>query len=358
MTTAVARRNQPMQVEIHRSIDSLAPEWDALADRVGAPPWLRPGWMAAWWKAFGRGKLEIVTLRGDGELAALAPLRRHTGGIRSASNWHSPGYGFLVEDGAGHELAAAIFGPRPRSVSVKFVEPADAAFQECLSAARRAGYLLLERTLERSPYLELSGSWADFEAGISAKLRRDLRRRERRLAEAGEVAFEVTDGAEKLDELFAEGARVEAAGWKGKRGTAIASNATTRGFYEDVARWAAARGTLRFAFLRAGGRAIAFDFCFEENGVHYLLKTGYEEEFARYAPGKLLRLHMLRRAYEHGLRRYDFLGDDADWKSELAGALSDRLELHAFRPDLAGRLEWAAFTHGRPLVLRLLRRGA
>ena len=38
----------------------LAEEWDGLADRVGAAPWTRPGWVAAWWRAFGSGRLQIV----------------------------------------------------------------------------------------------------------------------------------------------------------------------------------------------------------------------------------------------------------------------------------------------------------
>src|SRR5438067_789092 len=29
-------------------------EWDALADRVAAPPFLRPGWIAAWCRAYAR----------------------------------------------------------------------------------------------------------------------------------------------------------------------------------------------------------------------------------------------------------------------------------------------------------------
>ena len=44
--------------------EEIFDEWDALADRVAATPFMRPGWIAAWWRAFGSGKLEVLTARG------------------------------------------------------------------------------------------------------------------------------------------------------------------------------------------------------------------------------------------------------------------------------------------------------
>jgi CelD/BcsL family acetyltransferase involved in cellulose biosynthesis len=49
-------------------IERHSERWDALADRAGAAPFLRPGWIAAWWRAFGRGRLEILTAGSGGRL--------------------------------------------------------------------------------------------------------------------------------------------------------------------------------------------------------------------------------------------------------------------------------------------------
>src|SRR5438105_12628854 len=46
-------------LDVKDEIEPLAREWDDLADRVSAPPFLRSGWTAAWWLAFGRGHLEV-----------------------------------------------------------------------------------------------------------------------------------------------------------------------------------------------------------------------------------------------------------------------------------------------------------
>ena len=47
----------------------------------------------------------------------------------------------------------------------------------------------------------------------------------RLLAAEGRLSFEVEEGGERLDELLGEGFRVEAAGWKGLEGPAIAASA-------------------------------------------------------------------------------------------------------------------------------------
>jgi CelD/BcsL family acetyltransferase involved in cellulose biosynthesis len=183
---------------------------------------------------------------------------------------------------------------------------------------------------------------------------RELRRRRRRLGEQGAVALEVVDGRDRLDELLDDGLRVEALGWKGARGTAIASHRATRQFYRDVAHWAAARGWLRLAFLRLDGRAIAFDYAIEDGQVHYLLKTGYDPAYRAFAPGLQIREEMLARAFAGGLSRYEFLGDAADWKLEWANRARELELVQGFARSLPGAVDWAAFAFGRPLAKRAL----
>jgi len=178
--------------------------------------------------------------------------------------------------------------------------------------------------------------------------------RRRKLEQRGEVTFEVSDGRERLDALLDEGFAVEAAGWKGTAGTAIASTAETERFYRGVAKWAAARGWLRLGFLRLGRRALAFDFAVEHAGVHSLLKTGFDPEFSRFGTGVILRYEMIARAFAEGLRCYDFLGDEAEWKLNWTTTVRERLRVQAFAPSIAGRAEWAAFAYGRPAAKRVL----
>lgn len=337
-----------------RDLTTLAQEWDDLVDRsADRSPWQRPGWALAWWRAFGRGSLRIWTMRRNGRLVALAPLAHAGGGLRSPTNYHSPAFGIVAEDDAtARSLLDEVLGSGPRQLCLRFVPRQGATAAAALAAATHHGYRVLERTLERSPYIDTTGDWKTYLAGLDGKLRRELRRRRRKLEERGRVELTVGDGREHLDRLLAECFRVEALGTKGRRGTAIASDPSTSGFYRDVARWAAGRGILRVARLRLDGRAVAVDLALEEGGRHHLLKTGYDPALRTLAPGLLLRAGMIERAFATGLRSYEFLGADEPWKLEWTAATRELLDLRAFRATPAGVAGWLVTARLRPLAVR------
>jgi CelD/BcsL family acetyltransferase involved in cellulose biosynthesis len=157
-----------------------------------------------------------------------------------------------------------------------------------------------------------------------------------------------------LDQRLADALAIEQSGWKAARGTAISSRPQTQRFYTEVARWAAERDWLRLVFLRLDGRPIAFHFAIEERGVYYALKGGFDPAFHRFSPGQLLIRATLERAFTRGLRRYELLGGDDDYKLRWATGTQERLLFQAFAPTLAGLVDWAVFAHARPRLKRVL----
>jgi CelD/BcsL family acetyltransferase involved in cellulose biosynthesis len=308
----------------------------------------------AWWHAFGRGPLALATARRDGRLVAALPFVRRGHVLSSASNWHTPETGVLA---VGREEAAAlgrsIAEHRVRRVSLAFLDRLDervAAFRDAIDAA---GYRTLERTLLQSPVLELTGDWPQFEAALRSSQRSELRRLRRRLEESGAVVFEVHDGRARLDELLEEVMHVEALGWKGAEGTAMASQEATRSFYREMAAWAAPRGWLRVHVLRLDEAPIAVSLAIVANGVHYGLKMGYDPAHRKLGPGTLLLHELVRDAHEHGLVRVEMLGADDPYKRKWCPQTRTRVGLQAFAPSLAGHAERLAYSHGRPLARRL-----
>src|SRR4051794_188009 len=83
--TRIAARGP--QTEWHDDVAALAPEWEELAERIGAAPFLWPGWVAAWLRAWG-GRPRIVALREDGELKAVLPMIRSFGLLANPANSH------------------------------------------------------------------------------------------------------------------------------------------------------------------------------------------------------------------------------------------------------------------------------
>ncbi len=343
----------PPRVEVHSRVEVVTEEWDELADRVGALPWDRPGWISAWRSSFGQGAARVFVLRtGDG-LRGVLPLEAIRGALRAPVNWHTPGFaGVFADQEAAATLVEVAFADTRRHLELSFVDRSSPLVEVMDGLGARSEVLTHSRVIEQPPYLALSDSPDAFEATLSAKRRSGLRRLRRRLAERGDVSVEVADGRDRLEELLGEGFAVEASGWKGQRGTAIVSQESTRRFYSAIARWAAPRGWLRLGFLRLDRRVIAFDLALELDDAHYLLKTGYEEALRSFAPGVLLRHEMILRAIENGCTSYEFLGDDVPWKREWTHTLRDRLQLHAFHTTAPGRLDWLVAARARPLARR------
>jgi CelD/BcsL family acetyltransferase involved in cellulose biosynthesis len=330
-----------------QEIDRCSEAWDALADRAGAAPFLRPGWMTAWWRAFGAGRLEILTAGSEGRLDAVLPVVHRHGGIHAPSNWHTPQYGLLEADGAGSRLVAQLFDSSPQ-VSLGFLSSLTGEVGQLERAAHAHGYRTLARPLEHSALVRLDGDWDAYDNGLSTSLRRDLRRCRRRLDEQGRVWLDVHEDVGGLDEAL----ELERLGWKEHAGTAIVSRPETRQFYTEVANWAAQRGWLRLIFLRLDDRAVAFQFALEDGGAHLGLKTGFDPEFRAMSPGRLIAYASLERAFAIGLERFEFMGTADSYKLRFANDAYDRLLFQAFSPRPAGRVLHAAFAYGRPLAKR------
>jgi CelD/BcsL family acetyltransferase involved in cellulose biosynthesis len=200
------------------------------------------------------------------------------------------------------------------------------------------------RAAARAPYAELRGTFADYESGLSRNRRRAVHRAWRRLRETAPVTVDVWSGGDdlhaRLDEVFT----VEAAGWKGRRGTAIASLPAVRAFYTEVAGWAASRGWLRLSCLRVRGRAIAVDLGLVHRGTWYSLKAGYDERWREYGPGALLVHALLEHACDAGVRHFDLLGDADAFKDAWATASRSLVHVQAFRPTPAGAAGLLAMT--------------
>ena len=354
MTSAATTPLAPALTRRHGGKEWLDREWDELVDRTGAPPWLRPGWIRAWWSAFGHGDLQVLRVWRNETIAGVLPVARTAFAVSSPTNWHTPEFGLVAEDDeARRGLARALFAAAPTQVSLSMVSD-ERGLQICRDEANARRYRTLTRPMIRSPFVELGGDWSAYERTLRPQFRKDIRRRARRLAEAGAVSFDVEDGRTGLESLLAEGFRVEASGWKGRAGTAIVSDETTHRFYGEISRWAAERGSLRLAFLRVDGRAIAFELMLEENGVLYDVKTGYDEAYARYSPGHLLVREILRWAAERGVHRYEFLGEEDTFKREWARGVRERKQLRASAPTPLGFLGHATHAYARPVARRVL----
>jgi CelD/BcsL family acetyltransferase involved in cellulose biosynthesis len=342
-----------MTLEHHSTFATLRDQWDELAQAVDAPPFLRPTWFEAWWTAFGSGSLDIVALRRDGRLAAVLPLSRRLGVVRSLSNWHQPEFAIVAQDAAARQaLADALLRTSRAPISLRVVDSQGADAEALRCAAQVVAARLQTRVQLRSPYLEIEGDWAGYQTALSGETYRNIRRRRRRLSERGELVGRIEDRWERFDDALGAGFGIEGSGWKRDAGTAITSDPATHAFYTQIARWAAERGWLRMAWLYLDGAPVAWDLMFEHGDVMYALKGGYDTTYRSFGPGHLLTAEIVAHCFAHGLRRLDFLGDTSQYKRVWTHTAREMTAIELFPRSTAGTVGLVSYRYGRPMAKR------
>ncbi|RXT48193.1 hypothetical protein B6S44_24315 [Bosea sp. Tri-44] len=165
----------------------------------------------------------------------------------------------------------------------------------------------------------------------------------RQIEKAGTLAYErhrSTDAVAALEDFLT----LEAAGWKGSRGTALAGLPRHGAYIREIVRNFAAVDGARIDLLRLDGVPIAGGLLLDLAGQSHFLKIAYDESKARLSPGRALAIEMLRADFAVGrpFRLDSGAGDRVDpsaypWgeRQEMANAIVALAGRSAALPRLA-----------------------
>jgi CelD/BcsL family acetyltransferase involved in cellulose biosynthesis len=120
---------------------------------------------------------------------------------------------------------------------------------------------------------------------VGTRLRKELGRKRRRLAELGEVAHESAADPDTVRAFLADFLALENAGWKGRAGTAAAAQDATREFLLGAVLGLARRGQARLDRLSVAGKPVAVTVLLRRGAAAWFWKIAYDETFARHSPG-------------------------------------------------------------------------
>jgi len=187
----------------------------------------------------------------------------------------------------------------------------------------------------------------------SKRLGHDLKRAHAKAAAYGSVTVEehAPDPAaaqEALDMFI----RVETCGWKGRRGSSLATNQRWGRFFRAYSILAAEAGILRYSFLRLGQRVAAAQMSVEAYRRVWVLKIGYDESLADCSPGFQLTAAAIESAKRRGLTGYEFLGISEAWEQRWRPTIRQGAKV-AFYPWTARAGLAAGLDVGRSGVRRL-----
>lgn len=363
----------PVQAEVrietitgYQPFLGLEQVWEEVAEAAGLEhPFSEFAWVRTWWECFGAGSTlhVLVVWAGDRPIAIapliLTPIRMLGMKVRRLGffyNAHVPRADFLIAERPA-EVYRAIWAhlSRNRTWDVlqlcQLMEGCE-TLEEMPALAARTGCRTGVWTSEASPYVPFGPSWSEYFDSLAAKHRANLRNRFKRLKTMGPVELEAITSAEGLAEGLEAGLKLEAAAWKGEAQTAISCDPVISLFYSKLAGEAAERGWIRLHFLHADNTRVAFDYSLYYKGRIYLLKLGYDPDYARFSPSNLLLCRVLESAFAQGVTQYEFLGADAEWKMSWANQVRRHYWLFVFPGTFKGRFLYLMKFRLVPLLKR------
>ncbi len=293
-----------LDVSLAEPASSAGPDWRALAARSLAPSGPNaPEQMVPVMAAY--PALRLATVREQGKLLLALPLRSSRLPVTLHRSAATPVSFFGLPHLDPH-MAVPALAALLRNLGAPLLlhgVPLGGPLWKALEQA--AGSLVSMNNWERAS-LDISGTYADwFDRSFKRERRKEYRRLAARLAEQGAshaASFQPGDDSARWASDFLA---LEASGWKGRGGTALASDPRAAATFHDLFAALAAAGKLRVWKLSLDGRPIAMLYAIVEQGEAWLGKIAFDESFARFSPGALLILQATEALFAEGITKAD-----------------------------------------------------
>jgi CelD/BcsL family acetyltransferase involved in cellulose biosynthesis len=321
-------------------------------------------WCAKWLKAHADERTTpfVLMVVKNGEALAILPLMctRNRLGLRKLSILGAPHTQYsniVTQCGALQENLRKLFVK-----ALKEIGGCDVASFALVPAHSALAQLLPDIGIKaasdnESSQIDLS-SFANakaYEAQLSSKASRNLRRSMKQLSELGHVSMDVLTPA--CDD-FAEVARHSVTM---KKAWLLATGRISAGLdhYEHCAFLASLTGNLSdygkpLAFvLRSGRRILAVEIGFLQASHYYAYMGSFEWSLQKMSPGKLQMHKAICWLIDNGVQTYDLLGNPAEYKQHFQTS-STALLSGSCAYSIRGRFyAWSWLQHGRPALKKL-----
>jgi CelD/BcsL family acetyltransferase involved in cellulose biosynthesis len=342
------------------TLDRLDPvgeqAWRRLVDRsIDVNPFFEPDFVLPAARHLGARSSGLLVLEDGGDWLACLPVTSRATKLQVPvlAGWRTP-YSFLgtplvAEAGVRGLPDLLLEGLRGRLTGVALLDQlprastAWRAFEDAI--ARGEVVAVARRDFDRAAF---TPGDPGAPLPLSARRRADLRRTRRRLEERLGAEVEFTRlGAD--DETIGRFLELEASGWKGQAGTAVAARPTDAAFFADVCRRFDRSGRLELIAMRCAGRVIAMATMLTARDCRYAFKLAFDEAFRKQAPGAQLIVEVARTPPGSGAAFVDSCADPAN--ETMNRLWPDRRELVSVvlaRPGMrAGVLKRALRATGR-----------
>lgn len=305
------------------TFESLRDSWKKLLPLSATNTlFVTPRWQELWWKHFSAGKeaLMLAVYHND-QLVGIAPLMTEGSSIAIIGSTEVCDYRDIVvmEEHCSGTIAAllAFMGKRSLSTFVLHSVPGmSPTLAHLRHLAESHDYGITIEQEDVCPQVDLPADWDRYLAGLSKKDRHELRRKFRRLTDAGQVRMYASQDAGEAEQHLEEFFRLMRDSREEKATFMTPEN---EAFFREAMLALMPRDIARLFFLEIDGINAASVICFDYDNQRLLYNSGFDHRYAHLSVGLLLKAYALRDAIETGMRRFDFLRGDEPYKYDLGG---------------------------------------
>jgi len=296
----------------HDSRHSLV--WDCL--------FVLPEWLRVWWKEFGiDAQLNILSVSQQEEVLGLAPLQIKADSASFVGGTNVCDYlDFIVAAGKEGVFFDVLLDHLAQH-GLKYLElgllrPGSTVFASLVNVAENRGCKVSVSSEDISLELELPATWDDYLGTLTGKQRHEVKRKLRRLDEAGEINLRIVEDAREVPEqmtvffdLFEKSSN--------EKGAFMTDQMMS--FFRDLATAMAKLKLLKLYLLELNAIPVAVSMCFDFNDTLHLYNSGFDPRFRALAVGLLCNVLSIKDGIERGRKKYDFLKGPETYKYRLGG---------------------------------------
>ena len=208
------------------------------------------------------------------------------------------------------------------------------------------GELLGDRLEEKvtflCPFMNLPDTTEIFMSRLSGNMRRNLRRRMRRLSEKYRVEVKTHSDFDSIEEAMNAFYKLHQKRWKTQGKPGVFAEKALRDFHYDVARYFSEKKWLSLYILTVDDVPIAAIYSFDYKKKKYEYLTGFDPEYSRYGVANLLRMHAVDDCIRKGFNEYDLTRGDEPYKASWGAKSRKNLELRLIRKGVFPKIYgWA-----------------
>ncbi len=208
--------------------------------------------------------------------------------------------------------------------------------EACLSRLRSEGFRVDRELQDICPYFDLPGSFDELMERYSANMRKIIRRSLKR----GQDTFRFTDHETigGIETVFAEARRLHNLSREHKNEMGSFDRAGYVEFHHELVRCLGDTGQVYFKFLLADDKPAAFRYGFIVDGIYYDYQTGYDPAYGQGRPGFVILAMVVQDLISRGVKQFDFLRGDEDYKRHWADKEHKTYRYFIFPPGLKSHI--------------------